>query len=166
MSKRLIAQIDTGKGGHTNSFPRYSLPEVRVLYELYHHENLTAGDIVAFIGIDKGYLSRILRQFENKKLILKERSDKDGRSTRLSLTRAGVVEFELLNKASHDRIREILDSLTEEECDKLVRNMAEIKMILSKTGEFQFLRPPFSICERSLARPLLFGPFGFCLPGL
>jgi DNA-binding MarR family transcriptional regulator len=114
---------------------RYSLPEVRVLYELYQQENLTAGDIVTFIGIDKGYLSRILRQFENKKLILKKRSDKDGRSTQLSLTRAGVVEFELLNKASHDQIRKILDGLTGEECDKLVRNMAEIKMILSKTRE-------------------------------
>ena len=112
---------------------RYSLPEVRILYELYHHEGLTAKDIMTSLSIDKGYLSRILRQFEKKKLISKKRSGEDGRATHLSLSKAGRSEFEVLNEASNKQLRQILENVTEAECDKLVRNMSEIKTILTKS---------------------------------
>lgn len=114
---------------------RYSLPEVRILYELYHQKDLTASDIMASFNIDKGYLSRILRLFEKKKLISKKRSGEDGRSIRLSLTKTGRSEFEVLNEASNKQIRKTLEPLTEAECEKLVSYMTEIKMILSKTGQ-------------------------------
>jgi DNA-binding MarR family transcriptional regulator len=113
----------------------YSLPEVRILYELYHHENLTASDIITSFGIDKGYLSRIFRHFEKKKLISKKRSNEDGRSIQLSLTKKGRTEFEVLNEASNAQIKKTLEPLTDADCDKLVRNMAEIKLILSKTHQ-------------------------------
>jgi DNA-binding MarR family transcriptional regulator len=114
---------------------RYSLPEVRILYELYHHKNLTASDIMAALSIDKGYLSRILRHFEKKKLISKKRSDEDGRSTYLGLTHTGRGEFEVLSEASDKQIKKILEPLTKSECDRLVRHMSEIKRILSKTHQ-------------------------------
>jgi DNA-binding MarR family transcriptional regulator len=114
---------------------KYSLAEVRILYELYHHENLTASDIITSLGIDKGYLSRIFRHFEKKKLILKRRSREDGRSVHLSLTKTGRSEFEVLNAASNEQIKKKLEPLTDAECDQLSRNMAEIKMILSKAQQ-------------------------------
>jgi DNA-binding MarR family transcriptional regulator len=43
-----------------------SLAEARVLYELAHNENLTASDFVGKFGMDGGYLSRMLRDFEKE----------------------------------------------------------------------------------------------------
>lgn len=114
---------------------KYSLPEVRVLYEIYHHDNLTARDIMASLNIDKGYLSRMLRHFEKAKLVSKKRSGEDGRATYLSLTRSGQAEFKVLNQASDRQLNEILEGLTTNDCDKLVRCMSEIKKILSKADE-------------------------------
>lgn len=113
---------------------KYSLPEVRILYELCNSEGLTASDIIASLNIDKGYLSRILKQFEKKKMISKKRSSDDGRTVHLYPTNKGKKEFELLNEASNKQIRNILESLTEEKCDRLVVLMQEIKKILSKTN--------------------------------
>jgi len=111
----------------------YALPEVRILYELYHHQGLTARDIIESLHIDKGYLSRILRQFEKKKLIVKKHSKEDSRSVHLSLTMTGRDEFELLNEASNTQIREIIGLLTDKECDRLILNMSVIKKILTRT---------------------------------
>ena len=117
---------------------RYALPEVRILYELYYHKSLTARDLTTILSIDKGYLSRILLQFEKKKLVSRKRSIEDGRSTYLSLTNTGKSEFEILNKASDKELIIMLDTLTEKECNRLVRNMAEIKTILSKTNQYKY----------------------------
>lgn len=113
----------------------YSLPEVRVLYEIYHHDKLTARDIMVSLNIDKGYLSRMLRHFEKAKLISKKRSDEDGRSTHLSLTRSGQAEFKVLNEASNRQLKGILEGLTTSDCGKLVSHMSEIKKILSKADQ-------------------------------
>lgn len=114
---------------------RFSLPEARILYELYHTENLTASDVMESLQIDKGYLSRLLRQFEKQKLISKKRSGEDARSTFISLTKAGRNEFAILNEASNKQLKEILDVLTASECEKLVRHMSEIKKILSRAQQ-------------------------------
>src|SRR4030095_325364 len=73
---------------------RYSLPEVRVLYELYHHENCTAKQIIQTFHIDKGYLSRILLKFQKSKMLVARQSKHDGRSVHLFLTVNGKKEFE------------------------------------------------------------------------
>ena len=116
---------------------RYSLPEVRILYELYHSHDLTASDIIASLGIDKGYLSRMLLLFQKNKMISKKWSASDGRAAHLSLTAKGRKEFEILNDASNRHIRQILEVLTDEDCDRLVKNMAEITSILLKTKPAQ-----------------------------
>jgi DNA-binding MarR family transcriptional regulator len=112
---------------------RYSLPEVRILFELYHSDELTASDIIAALRIDKGYLSRMLLHFQRKKLVSKKWSLADGRAAHLSLTEKGRKEFEILNEASNRQIKKLLESLTDEDCNRLVNNMTEIRTILSKT---------------------------------
>lgn len=112
---------------------RYSLPEVRILYEIYHQENITATDIIAELRIDKGYLSRVLQQFEKKKLVAKKRSRSDGRAAYLVLTAAGRKEFESLDDAASTQIMEILEKLSDKECSALVEHMTALRQILSKT---------------------------------
>src|SRR5215472_18579134 len=67
----------------------FSLAEARVLYELAHREQPTATDIRKELGLDAGYMSRILRGFERRKLVTRQLSKADERQRFLSLTAKG-----------------------------------------------------------------------------
>src|SRR3974377_150759 len=67
----------------------FSLAGARVLYELAHREQPTATDIRKELGLDAGYMSRILRDFERHKLVTREQSMTDERQRFLSLTAKG-----------------------------------------------------------------------------
>ncbi len=112
----------------------FTLPEVRVLYEIYYHESITAGEIVQALGIDKSYLSRMLATFEKKKLVAKKRSGEDARILFLLLTARGRKEFEMLDAAQYSQIENILKRLSSVDCEMLVTYMTEIKKILAKAA--------------------------------
>src|SRR5947207_1250719 len=78
----------------------FSLAEARVLYELAHREQPTATDIRRELGLDAGYISRILREFERRKLVRREQSEKDERQRFLSLTSKGRKAFAPINERS------------------------------------------------------------------
>lgn len=109
----------------------YTLPEARILFELNRKGVQTASEIIATLHIDKGYLSRILRKFDKKKLLVKERSSADGRSVRLRLSPAGQEAFEELNQRSRQHIGRLLTQVADEERDALLFHMAEIRRIFS-----------------------------------
>src|SRR5689334_12619689 len=67
----------------------FSLTEVRVLYELAHRNRITAGELGKELGLDAGYLSRLLSGFQKRGFLRRERSSKDGRQSFLSLTTKG-----------------------------------------------------------------------------
>jgi DNA-binding MarR family transcriptional regulator len=110
----------------------YSLPEVRILFELYHRTSLSASDIIAMLAIDKGYLSRIIRHFENNKLIRKTISPSDKRSATLQLTAKGKKEFELLDMASDKQVASTFAHLSENDATALIQKMKEIQEFVNK----------------------------------
>src|SRR5580693_3737615 len=63
-----------------------NLTELRVLYELCHRSSATASGIAADLGLDAGYLSRLLQRFERRRYIKRARSASDGRERMLALT--------------------------------------------------------------------------------
>jgi len=71
----------------------FSLTEARLLYELAHRHNGTAKQLAEELGLDEGYLSRILRTFKERGLIQRERSQSDGRQVLLRLTERGQKTF-------------------------------------------------------------------------
>jgi len=113
----------------------FSLPEARILYELYHREGIQAGEITALLGIDKGYLSRILDQFGKKGLIARKRSTEDGRVQHIFLTAKGRAAFEVLNQASITQVEGLLAPLAAADREKLVQHMNEIKRIIVNYGK-------------------------------
>jgi DNA-binding MarR family transcriptional regulator len=74
----------------------FSLTQARVLYEIKARDRATATDIGRELGLDAGYLSRILRGFEKSGLIRKQVSPDDGRRSFLSITAKGRKAFDPL----------------------------------------------------------------------
>lgn len=109
----------------------YTLVEARIMYEIYHGKNQTASDLIHALSLDKGYLSRVLRQFEKRKFVRRQRSSEDTRVVFLSLTPEGKKEFQRLDKASNDQVKSILKEIPEKDHTLLLGSMAEIKRILS-----------------------------------
>jgi DNA-binding MarR family transcriptional regulator/GNAT superfamily N-acetyltransferase len=123
----------------------FSLSEGRVLYELAHRENPSASDIRSALGLDWGYLSRILASFERQKLIAKMRSSTDRRKSLLRLTGKGQKAFAKLNSESRHEIGAMLAALPAADQTKLVRSMRTIETLLQappESGSAFLLRPP------------------------
>src|SRR5258708_24517938 len=108
----------------------YSLPEARVLYELHHQQPCSATAILETIGMDKGYLSRVLKSFEKKGLIKKLQNKSDGRAIVLSLTVKGENEFTKIDQASMHQLSYLLSSLAKSELENLLHHMSEIRQII------------------------------------
>lgn len=122
----------------------FSLTEVRVLYELAHKEKPVASELAKELGLDPGYLSRILAGFKSKNLVDSKPSEQDGRQSILRLTEKGKAAFEPLNERARDEIISLLSSLNENEQIRLIEAMARIRELLSlrpKTEMPYILRP-------------------------
>jgi DNA-binding MarR family transcriptional regulator len=123
----------------------FSLAQVRVLYELAHREKPPAAEIAKELGLDPGYLSRILRGFERSGLIRKTPSVRDGRQRLLSLTPQGRAAIAPLEAASRDQIAAMLGELPPAAQRRLTGAMDQIAEILGqriKSSEPYLLRPP------------------------
>lgn len=108
----------------------FSLTEARVLYELANRDGPTATELGRTLGLDAGYLSRLLRSFEKRRLITRAQSDADGRQSHLRLTREGKAAFARLNAGSADDVRTMLGSLPSPEQHRLVEAMRTIEGLL------------------------------------
>jgi len=109
----------------------FSLAEARVLYELAHRESSTAVELATELGLDAGYLSRILRGFERRGLLAKTRSTADGRRSFLALTKRGRAAFAPLDAGSRAEIGAILGRLSAADQTRLVETMSAIERLLS-----------------------------------
>lgn len=113
----------------------FSLAEARVIYELAHHEHTTATELSRELGLDPGYLSRILRRFQKRGLITKKPSPTDGRQTLLALPERGQEAFAKLNADSRNEIGTLLGHLSDEEQRRLVTAMDTIEGLLGAQSE-------------------------------
>ncbi len=122
----------------------FTLAEARVLYELAHREKPTAVELCKDLGLDPGYLSRILRGFERRALLTKEPSSRDGRRNLLSLTPQGLAAFAPLDARSREEISALLGALSQSEQQRLAAAMQTIERLLGMPSETKapyLLRP-------------------------
>lgn len=121
----------------------YSLTEVRMLYELAHKPALTSADLCRMLGLNAGYVSRVIGGFEKNGLLAKSRSNEDARVTQLKLTDKGRQTFQPLNDASREEVMAMLRQLSEPEQDQLVHAMGQIQGFLGeKESSSYLLRDP------------------------
>ncbi len=123
----------------------FSLSEMRVLYELAHRASPTATELSNDLGIDAGYLSRMLRSFEKKGLLRRAASKDDARQSLLSLTAEGKKTFIPYEKRSQERAKDFLIKLGPEQQSHLLEAMHTIERLLGSKPEVHpayVLRPP------------------------
>jgi DNA-binding MarR family transcriptional regulator/GNAT superfamily N-acetyltransferase len=128
-----------GVVGGTASSP-FSLAEARVLYELAHREKSTATEIRKELGLDAGYMSRILRDFQRRNLVTREQSKTDERQRFLSLTPKGRKAFASLDARSNRDVASMIEGLSPTKRQQLVEAVETIHKLLSGEAES---RPPY-----------------------
>lgn len=111
----------------------FSLTEVRVLYELANRRGPTAVELCRDLGLDAGYLSRMLRGFEKKGLIAREASKSDARQSLLSLTGKGHKVFAPLNRRSSKQVAGMLAPLSESQQQGLIAAMDRVEQVLASS---------------------------------
>jgi DNA-binding MarR family transcriptional regulator/GNAT superfamily N-acetyltransferase len=123
----------------------FSLTEARVLYELSRRNRPTATELGKELGLDAGYLSRILRGFETRGLIVKQTSDSDGRQALLSITQRGRQRLAPIEAHTNEEVQAMLAALPAGEQHRLFAAMRAIETMLGQPpapAVPYILRPP------------------------
>lgn len=109
----------------------YSISELRVLYEIANGEDVMAADLVRALGMDFGYVSRILAQFEKRGWLKRERSEDDGRKSHLLLTAKGRKAFASVNQQARDEVAKLLEPLPWHQQLQLQAHLRQVQSLLS-----------------------------------
>jgi DNA-binding MarR family transcriptional regulator/N-acetylglutamate synthase-like GNAT family acetyltransferase len=109
---------------------RRPLGEARVLFEIGSN-GATPRDVRARLGLDSGYLSRMIRSLQRDGLVEKRPNPTDRRTKRLCLTRAGRSEMRELDRISDELAASALTPLTDEQRARLLRAQAEVRHLLA-----------------------------------
>jgi DNA-binding MarR family transcriptional regulator len=104
--------------------------EARLLWEV-GAEGRDLRDLRIRLGLDSGYLTRVLASLETQGLLKVQASTSDGRVRRASLTKAGLRERASLDRNSDRLAAEILEPLTEEQRNLLVSSMVTVERLLT-----------------------------------
>jgi len=112
----------------------YSLSEARVLYELAHREHPSAKEIGTELGLDAGYLSRIVQNFDEAGLITRKPLPSDRRQFQLALTGKGRQAFAKLERSSKEDVAAMLAELPRGGRERLIGAMSTIEGLLDGSG--------------------------------
>ena len=115
----------------------FALPQARILYEIANtppDRPVTAADLARDLGVDPGYLSRLITGLETKGLVLRVARPDSAKRLMLVLTEAGREMFARLNAASAAEVAELLGRLTLPEQTQLVGAMSRIRRLLGDTA--------------------------------
>jgi DNA-binding MarR family transcriptional regulator/GNAT superfamily N-acetyltransferase len=119
----------------------FSLSEARVLYELANRDSPAAREIGIELGLDPGYLSRIIQNFDEDGLITRKPLPSDRRQYRLCLTAKGRQAFAKVDRSSHDDVADMLAALPRGDGQRLIEAMALIERLLGASR----IAPPAAI---------------------
>jgi DNA-binding MarR family transcriptional regulator/GNAT superfamily N-acetyltransferase len=122
---RVIGVLEAGVLGTP-----YSLTEARVLFELAHRDEMGVSELRGLLGLDAGYLSRILRRFEADGLLVREAAQDDGRRQVARLTSQGRRAYERIDDEQVRATEQLLEPLDEDARRRLVAAMGCIRRAL------------------------------------
>lgn len=109
----------------------FPLTEARIITEINENHGCTATDIIEKLGIDRGYLSRIIQRFDDENIITKIQSPEDKRQYTLHLTIKGNEIYNRLVNDANIGVESMIQSLSATEVKELVKSMETIESIFS-----------------------------------
>src|SRR5688572_24815698 len=109
------------------------LGESRLLYEI-GPAGADVRDLRRRLGLDSGYVSRLVQALEEKGLVRLTRATADQRVRQVRLTAAGRREVREMNDRSDEAASALLDSLSPAQRTRLVAAMAEVHRLLQVAG--------------------------------
>ena len=109
-----------------------SLAEIRMLYEINKINACTARVLQEELKLDKGYVSRVLKSFENKNIIYKEKCKNDSRVFFLHLTSEGKDVYQSLENKANQQLAKLFEDISLRDQQKLLDSMVTIENILTK----------------------------------
>src|SRR6266481_5580312 len=119
----------------------FSLAEVRVLYEIAHRKQPNATELCRELGLDPGYLSRILGTLVKRRLVSKSASQSDGRQSLLGLTARGRKTFATLDRRQSIEVASMLRAVPPTGPSRLVQAMRTIEAVLGAPAEVESKTP-------------------------
>jgi DNA-binding MarR family transcriptional regulator len=109
---------------------RRPLAELRVLFEI-GTEDVTPRDVRVRLGLDSGYVSRMIGSLKRDGLVAAKPDPADRRTSRLRLTAAGRAEMRELDRLTNQHVAETIEALTDEQQERLLRAQAEVRRLLA-----------------------------------
>jgi DNA-binding MarR family transcriptional regulator/GNAT superfamily N-acetyltransferase len=119
---------------------RFTLTELRVMYELAHRSGSTAAELADGLDLDRGYLSRLLKHFERSGWLRRTTSSSDGRRQHLTLTAAGRALVKPLEHRANHEVRRMFAPLDSQRVQSVLDAMQVIQTSLGDTPATQKLR--------------------------
>ncbi|WP_260294725.1 bifunctional helix-turn-helix transcriptional regulator/GNAT family N-acetyltransferase [Sedimenticola hydrogenitrophicus] len=127
----------------------YSLPEIRVLFEVARDSRTTATTLAEYLRMDPGYVSRILAKLLERGLLQRDADPGDRRRKQLTLTPRGQAQLKSLDGLARESMQHLLKSLSPDQQDELITAMERIRHLLES-----------DVRHASLIRPLKLGDLG------
>ena len=124
----------------------FTVPEARIVYEIAVRDRTTASDLVADLGLDPGYVSRLIKSLEERGFITRRPSETDARQYLLDLTPLGRREFSQINRKSDEEVQKLLEPLGAGDRARLVAALSTAETLLAQERPepqctFRDLRP-------------------------
>ena len=113
----------------------YSLTEVRIMYELEHRASTIAAELALDLGLDRGYLSRLLQRLQRQGLLKRTTSPADGRASLLALTAKGKRVFRTLDARAEEQVAALLLDTAPQDRQRLLGAMQTIEEVLAPGAE-------------------------------
>lgn len=130
----------------------FSLTEARVITEIHLRNGCTATDVRENLGIDRGYMSRIIKRLEDENITIKEQSTDDKRQYSLYLTEYGKEVYNDLVERANRGVEHMIRNLSKHDITSLVTSMETIQTVFSQETPSQ---------TEVLIRPFRSGDVGY-----
>jgi DNA-binding MarR family transcriptional regulator/GNAT superfamily N-acetyltransferase len=120
-----------------------TLTEARLLFEIANRAQPLASDLHAALNMDAGFVSRVLRRFENRGWIERGKAQHDARHRPISLTRGGKAVFDQLDHRQQSVVEATLQRLGPAQRDQLIQALATAQSLLDASGDRTFMLRSF-----------------------
>jgi DNA-binding MarR family transcriptional regulator/GNAT superfamily N-acetyltransferase len=127
-----------------------TLAEARLLFEIAHAPSPVAAELQASLGMDAGYVSRVIARFEARGWVVRERGDADSRRRPISLTAAGRDVFATIDRRQRDAVAVMLERLLPSQRADLVGALGTVRALLGAAQAVAFAIRTFRIGDVSL----------------